>query len=183
MSRSRVSSKTRENLMNEYNKNVDQLHANLRQLEEQNPDSVALERYRNRFYKENDPNLNYNTLRKMNKELKNVLESGATSLDVIERTETLAIETLHKEGYDFIDRRNFNSFMRFLDDARARGLGALYSSTQLISKIKTMRDRQLTKEEILKNMDRWAKQEIKYDKEGKPSEQIVPKRLYIKRYK
>ena len=183
MSRSRVSSKTRENLMNEYNKNVDQLHANLRQLEEQNPDSVALERYRNRFYKENDPNLNYNTLRKMNKELKNVLESGATSLDVIERTETLAIETLHKEGYDFIDRRNFNSFMRFLDDARARGLGALYSSTQLISKIKTMRDRQLTKEEILKNMDRWAKQEIKYDKEGKPIEQIVPKRLYIKRYK
>lgn len=183
MSRSRVSSKTRENLMNEYNKNVDQLHANLRQLEEQNPDSVALERYRNRFYKENDPNLNYNTLRKMNKELKNVLESGATSLDVIERTETLAIETLHKEGYDFIDRRNFNSFMRFLDDARARGLGALYSSTQLISKIKTMRDRQLTKEEILKNMDRWVKQEIRYDKEGKPIEQIVPKRLYIKRYK
>ena len=183
MARSRVSSRSRENLMKEFNENVDRLHENLRQLEEQNPDSVALERYRNRFYKETNPNIDYNTLQKMTKELKGVLESGATSLDVIERTETLAIETLHEEGFDFIDRKNFNSFMRFLDDARARGLGALYSSTQLISKIKTMRDRQLTKEEILKNMDRWMMQEIKYDEDGKPIEQIVPKRLYIKRYK
>lgn len=179
----RVSSAARERLLEEYNQNVDQLHENLRQIEEVTPDSVALERYRNRFYKETDSDLSYRTLQKMNSELKGILESGATSLDVLERTETLAIDTLHEEGYDFIDRRNFNSFMRFLDDARARGLGALYSSTQLISKIKTMRDRQLTKEEILKNMDRWAIQEIKYDEDGKPIEQIVPKRLYIKRYK
>ena len=95
---------------------------------------------------------------------------------------SLALDTLHREGYDYINRRNFNSFMRFLDDARAKGLGALYSSTQLIDKIKEMKDRRLTKTQILKNIDRWSKQNVKRDKEGKVIEQIKPKKLYIRKY-
>ena len=90
---------------------------------------------------------------------------------------------LHEEGYDYINRRNFNSFMRFLDDARAKGLGALYSSTQLIEKIKEMKDRRLTKGEILANIDRWAKVHVKRDKEGKIIEQVKPKKLYVKRFR
>lgn len=95
---------------------------------------------------------------------------------------SLALDTLHREGYDYINRRNFNSFMRFLDDARAKGLGALYSSTQLIDKIKEMKDRRLTKSQILKNIDRWSRQNVKRDKEGKVIEQIKPKKLYIRKY-
>ncbi len=95
---------------------------------------------------------------------------------------SLALDTLHREGYDYINRRNFNSFMRFLDDARAKGLGALYSSTQLIDKIKEMKDRRLTKTQILKNIDRWSRQNVKRDKEGKVIEQIKPKKLYIRKY-
>ena len=72
--------------------------------------------------------------------------------------------------------------MRFLDDARAKGLGALYSSTQLIDKIKEMKDRRLTKTQILKNIDRWSRQNVKRDKEGKVIEQIKPKKLYIRKY-
>ena len=70
---------------------------------------------------------------------------------------SLALDTLHREGYDYINRRNFNSFMRFLDDARAKGLGALYSSTQLIDKIHEMKRRGLTKKQILTNISRWSR--------------------------
>ena len=77
---------------------------------------------------------------------------------------SLALDTLHREGYDYINRRNFNSFMRFLDDARAKGLGALYSSTQLIDKIHEMKSRGLTKKQILKNIDRWSRTAIRRDR-------------------
>ena len=75
----------------------------------------------------------------------------------------LAIKTLKELGYDYIDRRNFGSFMNFLDDARARGLGAIYSSTQLIEAFKEAKDKGLNKAQILANIDYWAKKYIKYE--------------------
>lgn len=179
MARSR---QTRENLLREFNRNVRQINQNLEELERKTPDSIALERYKGEFYEINDPDYNYNALRRMNKRAKEILKSGVTSVEGQERSMSLALDTLHREGYDYINRRNFNSFMRFLDDARAKGLGALYSSEQLIEKIKEMKDRRLTKGQILKNIDRWSRQNVKRDREGKVIEQVKPKKLYIRKY-
>jgi len=174
------SRQTRERLLEDFNRNVREINRNLEELEKKTPDSIALERYKGEFYEISDPNYNYNALRRMNKRAKEILKSGAVSVEGQERSMGLALETLHREGYDYINRRNFNSFMRFLDDARAKGLGALYSSTQLIEKIKEMKDRRLTKKQILANIDRWSKTNIKRDREGKVIEQVKPKKLYIR---
>lgn len=176
------SRQTKENLLRDFNRNVRQINQNLEELERKTPDSIALERYKGEFYEINDPDYNYNALRRMNKRAKEILKSGVTSVEGQERSMSLALDTLHREGYDYINRRNFNSFMRFLDDARAKGLGALYSSEQLIEKIKEMKDRRLTKGQILKNIDRWSKQNVKRDREGKVIEQVKPKKLYIRKY-
>lgn len=172
--------RTRERIMEEFNRNVRAINRNLEELEEKVPDSIALERYKGEFFEIHDPNYNYNALRRMNKRARELLQSGATSVEGQERSMSLALDTLHREGYDYINRRNFNSFMRFLDDARAKGLGALYSSTQLIEKIKEMKDRRLTKKQILSNIDRWSRQNVRRDREGKVIEQIKPKKLYIR---
>ena len=174
------SRQTKENLLRDFNRNVRQINQNLEELERKTPDSIALERYKGEFYEINDPDYNYNALRRMNKRAKEILKSGVTSVEGQERSMSLALDTLHREGYDYINRRNFNSFMRFLDDARAKGLGALYSSTQLIEKIKEMKDRRLTKKQILSNIDRWSRQNVKRDRDGKVIEQIKPKKLYIR---
>lgn len=174
---------TKKELLDEFNRNVREINRNLEELEKNIPDSIALERYKGQFWEIDDPSYNYNKLRALNKSAKELLRSGKVSVEGQERSIALALETLHKEGYDYINRRNFNAFMRFLDDARAKGLGALYSSTQLIEKIKEMKDRRLTKGEILANIDRWAKVHVKRDKEGKIIEQVKPKKLYIKRFR
>ena len=178
-----ASRKTRENLLREFNRNVREINQNLEELEKKVPDSPALERHKGEFYEISDPNYNYNALRRLNKNAKQLLKSGAVSVEGQERAMSIALETLHKDGYTYINRRNFNAFMRFLDDARAKGLGSLYSSEQLIDKIKEMKDRRLTKGEILANINRWAKKNVKRDKNGKVIEQVKPKKLYIKRYR
>lgn len=179
----RPTQKTKQELIKEFNQNVREINRNLEELERKMPDSRALEYHKGEFWEINDPNYNYNKLRELNKNAKQLLQSGEITVEGQERSIALALKTLHEEGYDYINRRNFNAFMRFLDDARAKGLGALYSSTQLIEKIKEMKDRRLTKGEILANIDRWAKKNVKRDKEGKIIEQVKPKKLYIKRYR
>lgn len=179
----RPTQKTKQELIREFNQNVREINRNLAEIEKVSPDSVALDRHRGEFWEINDPNYNYNKLRELNKNAKALLRSGEITVEGHERSIALAIQKLHKKGYTYINRRNFNSFMRFLDDARAKGLGALYSSTQLIGRIKEMKNRSLTKGEILANIDRWAKKNVKRDKKGKVIEQVKPKRLYIKRYK
>ena len=57
--------------------------------------------------------------------------------------------------------------MHFLDDARARGLAALYSSDQLIEAYQQMREKKLSRRQIQENINRWANKAIRYDKEGK----------------
>ena len=175
-----VTRRTKEKILEEFNRNVLEINRNLQELEEKTPDSIALERYKGEFFEINDPNYNYNALRRMNKRAKQLLESGAVSVEGQERSMSLALDTLHREGYDYINRRNFNSFMRFLDDARAKGLGALYSSTQLIDRIHEMKRRGLSKKQILKNIDRWSRTAIRRDREGKVIEQVTPKKLYIR---
>lgn len=176
-----ISRQTREGVRQEYNQYVEEINQQIAELEREMPESIAIDRWRGYFEPIDDPTLDYNTMRRMRAKARDVLQSGQLSVESVKRSEANALETLHREGYDYINRRNFNSFMRFLDDARAKGLGALYSSTQLIEKIHEAKKRGLTKREIRKNIDRWS-QQIRRDKEGRVIEQITPRKLTLKRY-
>lgn len=167
----------------EFNDIVDQINEELQQLQDADPDAISLERWRGYFHKE-DPNadLDYRTFKAMYRQAKNLLESGQLSLEGHERSVSSTIETLRNDlGLDYINRRNFNSFMRFLDDARARGLGSVYSSEQLLDAINKAKKKGLTKAQIRANMDRWAKKVVRLDKEGKQVEIISPPEIKVRK--
>ena len=169
----------------EYNYYAKMINKNLSKLAKEMPESRALERYRGEFEPVTTSNPNKRVLGKLLKKAKEVYKSGVTSLSNERRSVALAIDTLKAQGIDYVNKRNFKSFFNFLDDARARGLGALYSSTQLIEAIKQAKDKGLTKAEIQANINYWADKGIKYDAEGraiepdqyKPLKTITGKRL------
>ena len=167
----------------EFNDIVDQINEELRQLQDADPDAISLERWRGYFHKERaDADLDYRTFKAMYKKAKDVLESGQLSLEGHERSVSSTIETLRNDlGLDYINRRNFNSFMRFLDDARARGLGSVYSSEQLLDAINEAKRKGLTKAQIRANMDRWAKKVVRLDEEGKQVEIISPPEIKVRK--
>lgn len=151
----------------EHNYYVKMINKNLSKLAKEMPESKALERYSGEFQPITTQNPNKRVLAKALKQVKAVYKSGVTSLSHQKRTMNLAIQTLKEQGIDYVNKRNFNSFFTFLDDARARGLGSIYSSTQLIEGIKAAKDKGLTKAQILANIDYWAQKHVKYDKDGK----------------
>lgn len=168
-----------EDYRREYNKMVTEINNQLRRLEKADPESVSLERYRNYFQKVTTKNPNYRTIQKLYSSAKRLLRSNELSVEWQDRSKAAAIRTLQDEGMTYINRKNFSSYMRFLDDARARGLASMYSSTQIIEAVHEARQQGLTKDQIMANIDRWAKN-IRYDREGKVIEQIEPKRLKVK---
>ena len=167
----------------EFNELVDEINEELRQLQDADPDAVSLERWRGYFHKENvNADLDARTFKAMYKKAKDVLESGQLSPEGNERSVASTIETLRNDlGLDYINKRNFNSFMRFLDDARARGLGSVYSSEQLLDAINEAKRKGLTKAQIRANMDRWAKKVVRLDEEGKQVEIISPPEIKVRK--
>ena len=177
----------------EYNYYAKMINKNLSKLAKEMPDSRALERYRGEFEPITSDNPNKRMVSKLAKQARDVYKSGVTSLSSERRSVALAIDTLKKNGIDYVNKKNFKSFFNFLDDARARGLGALYSSTQLIEAFKEAKNKKLTKKQILANIDYWSNKYIKYDEDGlieepdavKPIKVITGKRLnnYIEKMK
>ena len=151
----------------EYNYYAKLINRNLKKLAKEYPESRTLERYRGEFELISTPDANKRVVSKLLKKAKDVWSSGITSLKSEKRAVAMAIDTLKARGIDYVNKRNFKYFYRFLDDARARGLGSLYSSTQLIDAIKQAKDKGLSKADIKANIDYWAKKELKYDKEGR----------------
>lgn len=162
-----------KNKVTEYNYYAKMINKNLSKLAKEMPDSKALERYRGEFEEVTTDQPNKRVMAKLLKRAKEVYKSGATSLRAERRTQALAIQKLKSMGIDYVNKKNFKSFFNFLDDARARGLGALYSSTQLIESIKQAKDKGLTKAQIQANIDYWATKHVKYDEDGRIIEQDV----------
>ena len=49
-----VTRRTKEKILEEFNRNVREINRNLQELEEKTPDSIALERYKGEFFEIND---------------------------------------------------------------------------------------------------------------------------------
>ena len=163
-----------------YNSLVNKLRSRLNAIEQSDPDSIVLERYRglHRKLSEGTKYLS-RTVDKVLKSITNLLESDELTMDGYQRSKAQGIRTLNDAGLDYINEKNFNSFMRFLNDAQARGLGSLYSSDQIIDAIKQAKDQGLTKGQINENIRRWAAQSVRHDKEGKIIEVVNPPELKV----
>lgn len=138
------------------------------------PESRLLERYQEEF----DPN-DYSPTKL--REAKKLWNSGAVTVDSERRAYNAAVNTVReKYGLTKINRHNARAFFRFLDDARARGLGAMYTSEQLLTAFTEMRYKQkLTNKEIEANIEYWAQKNVQYDAEGKMVEPDAFKPLKI----
>ena len=174
-----------KNALEKYNYYSEKINEGLRELSIKAPESKALERYAGEFEPITSDRPNARMVQRLAKEAQRVYESGATSLEGHERSVGLAIDKLHKEGLDFINRKNFGSFMDFMHDAQARGLGSLFTSSQIIQAIHDAKKKGLSKADIMANIDYWASKRIKYDQEGqliepdeyKPLKVVSGKRL------
>lgn len=173
----------KQSLLERYSEYLKQINEDLARIEEEDPDSVTLDRWRGYFQPITTPDPNYNALRKAVSQIRKVAESGMLSQEGQERSRANAIETLKQSGIEGINKRNFNSYMRFLDDARSRGLAAVYSSTQLIRAIREAKDHKLSDSEIRANIDKWSRNSVRYDKEGKQVEVISPPKLNVRHTK
>lgn len=172
--------KKSEDLRIKYNKMVDDINKKLSVIEGIDKDSITLDRYRKYFKKVSTKNPNLKKMERMYKQAQDVLKSGELSKTGYIRAKANAVKTLRNEGYTFINKNNINNFFRFLDDARARGIGALYSSTQLLEVWNESKKQKLSDTDIINNMNRWTK-DINQDKEGKIIEVVKPKKLRFKK--
>jgi hypothetical protein len=174
-----------KNAIEKYNYYAGKINEDLKTLAKEAPESKALERYAGEFEPITSEHANIRKAREMAKRAEKLYKSGATSLEGSERSMALTIDKLREEGLDFIDRRNFRSFMRFLHDAQARGLGSLYTSEQIIEAVKDARRKGLNRRQIEANIQYWEQKMVKYDKEGlliepdeyKPLKPITGQRL------
>ena len=157
-----------------FNKKVDEFNRRLKAIEEYDPDSVVLERYRGLFTRIDYSTNAVKTIKTIEDRLTDLLQGDELSLDSYKRSKAQGIKTLQDEGLDFINERNFNSYMRFLNDAQARGLGNVFDSDKIVELIHEAKKQGLTKGQIRENIRRWAKQYVKYDKEGKQIEVVNP---------
>ena len=162
-----------------FNEKVDRLRVLLNAIERKEPDAIILEKYRGMFTKINYDRPNKKALAKLEKKIDEVLESDELTLESWERSKALGIEKLRKEGLDFINEKNFNAYMRFVNDAQARGLGAMYSSRALVEAVYSAKSMNLTDAQIMENIRRWAKKFVKYDEDGKVIEVENPKKLEV----
>ena len=168
-------------MIDEYAKLSRKINRQIKKLEKEYPEAVSLERWRNKFKPITSKQPSYNKVAGMLKNARQLVENDKLSLDSQKRAVDSAIETLHRDGYTFITRENFDYFMRFLDDARARGLGSSYSSEQILRPIyRGMKRHKLTDEEIMKNIQLWS-ENLPRDNEGKVIEVKNPKPLRIRK--
>lgn len=145
----------------EYKYYVKMINKGLERIRARFPDSRLLERYSGEFTGDD-----YS--KEKLKKARDLYRSKAVTVDREQRSINAALHTIRDEmGIKEVNRRNLNSFFRFLDDARARGLGAQYSSEQLIEAIAKMKKQKMKKSDIEANIQYWAEKNIKYDREGK----------------
>lgn len=84
------------------------------------------------------------------------LASGSSRVREYAQVRQNAIESFHRSGYDFVNDSNLDDLYQFLEDARARHLGSIYGSDQLVETFERAQKRGLTSEQLLGNIEYWA---------------------------
>ena len=151
-------------LRTQYAKKSYYIRKRIEKLEENRGFVRSVERYKGEFLSLTD----YKKVGKTysDKELKfkldrmdEILSSGELSLKENKRILASTIKTLNERGYDFINEDNIEETLDFLDDARARGLTAIYGYEAVVEAVNRAKQKGLSKEQILGNIDYWAEQD------------------------
>lgn len=131
---------------------------NLRQLEARSGEVRSVQRYKGEFPSLTDLGdyRDDTMLKQAIKQMKEIRESGQLSTVTKKRAPASMLDTLHREGYDFINEDNIEQFYNFMEDARARGLGAIYGSDRIAELVQRGMKKGLSRDQILANMDYWA---------------------------
>lgn len=84
------------------------------------------------------------------------LASGSSRVSEYAQVRQNAIESFQRSGYEFVNEENLDDLYQFLEDARARHLGSIYGSDQLIETFERAQKRGLSSEQLLGNIEYWA---------------------------
>lgn len=92
--------------------------------------------------------------------IKNIMGSGQLSVRRTRRFISTALESINRKykGQDFIDSDNAEQLFRFLDDARAAGLGSVYGYIELLQEFSKAARAGLTAEQIRLNIGYYQRQ-------------------------
>ena len=148
-----------KSLRSQYAEESAYIRKRLKVLEEKVPDSYIVRTYKNEFPKLKDlgPRTSDRAFEMALKKMRTLKEAGAFSVREQKQYVGQAITTLHERGYEFVNKENFADLFKFLDDARARGLATIFGYEKILEAVHTARRKKLTDEEIMANMDFWAK--------------------------
>ena len=89
------------------------------------------------------------------------LASGSSRVKEYGQVRQNIINSFQENGYEFVNESNLDSLYQFLEDARARHLGSMYGSDQLIETWNRAQKRGMTPEQLLGNIEYWAEPQIK----------------------
>lgn len=84
------------------------------------------------------------------------LASGSSRVSEYGQVRQNIINSFQENGYEFVNESNLDSLYQFLEDARARHLGSMYGSDQLIETWNRAQKRGMTPEQLLGNIEYWA---------------------------
>ena len=84
------------------------------------------------------------------------LASGSSRVSEYGQVRQNIIDSFNENGYDFVNESNLDDLYQFLEDARARHLGSMYGSDQLIETWNRAQKRGMTPEQLLGNIEYWA---------------------------
>lgn len=84
------------------------------------------------------------------------LASGSSRVREYGQVRQNIIDSFNENGYDFVNEANLDDLYQFLEDARARHLGSMYGSDQLIETWNRAQKRGMTPEQLLGNIEYWA---------------------------
>ncbi len=84
------------------------------------------------------------------------LASGSSRVREYGQVRQNIIDSFNENGYDFVNESNLDDLYQFLEDARARHLGSMYGSDQLIETWNRAQKRGMSPEQLLGNIEYWA---------------------------
>ena len=97
-------------------------------------------------------------------EVKGFLENPLSTVTGQQRRIKDTVETLHEQGFTFVNTKNFSDFAMFMDRMRALNLSSIYDSEQSAEVWNTLRKKGASPAEVAEAFNRYTKEQL----ESKP---------------
>lgn len=121
-------------------------------------------RSKNKFKKLKDIK-NERELRYLFSDLHYFLESPRSSVTGLDKIRKQSLDTLHQHGYDFVTKKNFRDFGRFMEWAREHAQAYMYDSDRVANAYNEFAvKRNLSQQEIESAFRAWSRRERKLQK-------------------